>query len=203
MPHGACQTFRYNTLRTMQGREINLLGYLLLGLIQQKAASGYDLRKIFSGTPMGRFSDSPGAIYPALAKLEGAGLLAGRVEARRGLRQRKVLRITRTGLSELKAWLKRPVELDDVVRKLDVLMLRFAFLGNVLGDDAARRFLRQLEAHLKTHVASLKEFLEGHGPAMPVSGRLALESGAMGYEAQLRWASRAVVAYERLKEKVT
>ena len=40
--------------------------------------SGYDLRKIFTTTAMGSFSDSPGAIYPALARLEANGLVRER-----------------------------------------------------------------------------------------------------------------------------
>ena len=49
---------------------ISLLGFALLGLLHQKSASGYDLRKIFASTAMGTFSDSPGAIYPTLTMLE-------------------------------------------------------------------------------------------------------------------------------------
>ena len=46
------------------------LGYALLGLIHQQPLSGYDVKKIFASTPMAGFSDSPGAIYPALRRLE-------------------------------------------------------------------------------------------------------------------------------------
>src|SRR5260370_3518580 len=72
-------TLRYNTRRTMQ--EISLLAYALLGLLRQQPRSGYDLRKIFANTPMGTFSDSPGAIYPALQRLEKHGLVSSRVHA--------------------------------------------------------------------------------------------------------------------------
>ena len=49
---------------------VSLLGYALLGLLHQKPSSGYALRRVFATTPMGTFSDSPGAIYPALGRLE-------------------------------------------------------------------------------------------------------------------------------------
>ena len=58
----------------------SLLGFALLGLIFEQPRSGYDLRKIFTTTAMGSFSDSPGAIYPALARLEANGLVRGTVE---------------------------------------------------------------------------------------------------------------------------
>jgi len=46
----------------MEQSEVSVLGYALLGLLQQQDRSGYDLRKIFSTTPMKSFSDSPGSI---------------------------------------------------------------------------------------------------------------------------------------------
>jgi len=49
--------------------QITVLGYALLGLLQQKAQSGYELRKVFAETAMGNYSSSPGAIYPALERL--------------------------------------------------------------------------------------------------------------------------------------
>ena len=58
----------------MQSCDIPLLGHALLGLLHGSSLSGYDVRKIFTETPMGSFSNSPGAIYPALERLEKAGL---------------------------------------------------------------------------------------------------------------------------------
>lgn len=39
--------------------------------------SGYDLRKVFAETALGSYSSSPGAICPALARLEKQGLVIG------------------------------------------------------------------------------------------------------------------------------
>ena len=36
--------------------------------------SGYDLRKVFEETALGNYSSSPGAIYPALSRLEQQGI---------------------------------------------------------------------------------------------------------------------------------
>jgi len=56
-------------------------------LLWQSPRSGYDLRKFFSATPMMSFSDSPGAIYPALRRLEQRGFIRGQAE---GARRRKI-----------------------------------------------------------------------------------------------------------------
>src|ERR1022692_1610130 len=109
----------------MNPPKIPSLGYALLGLLQ-KPSSGYDLRKVFSSTSMKSYSDSPGAIYPALNRLERQGLIRGAIEEGSGLRRRQVFRLTPKGLSELKQWITRPVTREDLVRGQQDLMLRFA-----------------------------------------------------------------------------
>jgi|SRR5579862_4576022 len=177
--------------------EPTFLGYALLGLLEQNPCSGYDLRKVFALTPMMAFSDSPGAIYPALRRLEHGGWIRGWVENRAGLRRRKVFRPTPAGTEALKSWLGRPISRDDVIRGLDGLMLRFAFLDLVLGKESAVQFLKQLNKELRSHVPTLREFLRTRANDMPLSGRLALESGILGYEAQLEWTNQALARYRR------
>jgi len=174
---------------------LSLLSYALLGLLEQQPSSGYDLRKIFVQTPMWSYSDSPGAIYPALARLEKSGLIRGRVEASAGLRRRKVFRLTSAGTVELKKWLGKPVSREEVIRGMEELMLRFAFTERVLGSAAATQFLKDLEKALQSYVPTLREFLETQNEALPISGRLALESGIRGYESQLGWAKYAIAMY--------
>jgi DNA-binding PadR family transcriptional regulator len=176
---------------------LSLLGYALLGLLEPHPGSGYDLRKIFAQTPMWSYSDSPGAIYPALARLEKSGLVRGRVEASAGLRQRKIFRVTAPGMAELKKWLRKPVSRDQVIREMGELMLRFAFTERVLGSPAALQFLKDLEKELRRYVPTLREFLDAQKDAMPLSGRLALESGIRGYESQLSWTKYAIAMYAK------
>lgn len=189
-------TNRNATIRAVSRTEIALLGYALLGLLHQKPASGYDLRKIFTETPMAGYSNSPGAIYPALRRLEEQKLVRGSIEAASGLRQRKVFRVTPAGMTALKKWLTSPFDLEDVAKRLNELMLRFAFLDQVVGEAATLRFLQSFEAALNLYVPTLRGFLKEHGASMPASGRLALENGTLGYEAQLEWASRAIDFYK-------
>src|SRR3974377_2146876 len=121
----------------MKTTALPLLGYALLGLLHQKERPGYDLRKVFAETAMGNYSSSPGAIYPALERLEAGGLIRGKVEEAGRLRRRCVYRLSPKGLAELKKWLARPIERTDVLRGVPELMLRFAFLHPALGAGAA------------------------------------------------------------------
>jgi len=83
---------------------------------------------------MNTYSDSPGAIYPALRRLEQQGLIRGSIEESSGLRRRQMFRLTPQGLAALKHWINRPVVRADVIRGLDEVMLRFAFSEQGVGE---------------------------------------------------------------------
>jgi DNA-binding PadR family transcriptional regulator len=179
----------------------SLLGYALLGLLHQQPLSGYDLRKIFASTPIGEFSDSPGAIYPALRRLHERGLVRGEVQKSTGLRRRRVFRITPKGLASLKEWQTKPIVRDDMMRRSGELLLRFALMDQTFGPKQALAFLREFVGELSSYIPSLRQHLHAHANEMPLSGRLALESGIQDYEARLRWARKSIAAYKRRKKE--
>src|SRR5215467_2087122 len=181
-------------------KEISLLGYAVLGLLHQKARSGYDLRKIFASTPMGTFSDSPGAIYPALQRLEKQGLVRGQLQPSSGRRRRRVFRPTPSGKRSFRSWQTKAISQDDVVHRADELMLRFSFMDQTAGPVQAARFLSNLTRELRRYTPSLRQFLKAHASQMPLSGRLALESGVRSYEELLRWSRSSLAKYARMKK---
>ena len=172
-------------------RRLTNLEHLLLGLLHQKPASGYALRKSFIATPLGHYSDSPGSIYPALNRLRRRKLLRPiKVQPVSG-RGTLVFALTPLGLAELRSWLQRPVTLDEVRSDAGGIMLRFVFAAQVLGQGAARRFVLQLETCTNEIVRDLESYLAGPGQSHPLAARLALEQGLEAYHAQARWAARA------------
>jgi len=180
----------------MNRNKIPLLGYALLGLLHQVSLSGYGVRKMFSSSPMGSYSDSPGAIYPALQRLEKAGLIRGRVEDSSGLRRKKIYSPTNAGIAALKQWLKNPVTHEEVVRGVNELILRFSFMDPVIGEAATLQFLRALQIELQAYIPTLREYLNSYGTKMSQSGILALESGVRGYETLLEWCKHAITTYD-------
>jgi len=169
----------------------SLLGFALMGLLHERPQSGYDLRKVFAQTAMGSFSDSPGAIYPALRRLEKRGLVRGTVAESASSRKRRVFQVTANGLAELKAWLNRPVTRTDVMRGIGELMLRFAFMELALGAKRSAQFLKEYEEQLAAYLPELREFHNRQARSMRRSARLAFESGIEEYETRLRWARGA------------
>src|SRR5271167_52149 len=180
----------------MKREPTSVLGFALLGLVHQRPSSGYDLRKLFAETAMGSYSSSPGAIYPALERLEKRGLIKSAVEESSGLRRRRVYRVTAKGTRELKQWLSSPITRGGIVRGLAELMLRFAFMERALGAQASIQFLRNLKSELKAYIPTLKTFLRKNGPKMPMSAMLALDSGIRNYDALRRWTDYAIQTYE-------
>jgi DNA-binding PadR family transcriptional regulator len=171
-----------------------LLGLCLLGLVHQAPRSGYELRKVFAGTAMGSYSDSPGAIYPALRRLHGLGL----VSKRRGgsaRRPTEVFRPTRAGVAALRRWLARPVAADDVRRREGELALRFAFMGDLLRRRDVVAHLRALKREILAVLVETRSWRDAHGGEMAIHARLALDLGIARYGAWARWVTAALAAF--------
>jgi DNA-binding PadR family transcriptional regulator len=175
-----------------QKTDLSTLSLAILGLISQRPLTGYDLRKVFATTPMGHFSSSPGAIYPALRRIEEAGWIRSVSSGGQTRRQRVVYEITARGRNVLRERLSQPVTEEDVTWHMDDLMMRFAFMDGVVGREMAVRFLREFAARIDAHVADLRRYFEGARSILPACGRLAMENGIQGYEMNAQWARRAI-----------
>jgi len=171
---------------------LSTLSLAVLGLIQQKPRSGYDLRKVFSTTPMGHFSTSPGAIYPALKRIEKSGWVRGSIDHKRALRPRMVYRITAKGRDVLKQHLLQTVTQDDVIWRMDDLMLRFAFMDDVVGRECTLKFLAEFLAETKSYLCTLRQYQDQIKGTIPATARLAMENGINNYQMNVRWAERAI-----------
>jgi len=171
------------------------LEYALIGLIRQMPRSGYELRKVFVETAMAGYSGSPGAIYPALRRLEADSLIEGTEQPGGPGRPRREYRLTPAGEAVLQEWLAQPVTRDDVALRLDELMLRFAFLGYADSPGRTLDFLASLETRLDAFLDELQQQLEAIDAAsqhIPVThARLALEAAISSVADRLRWARGA------------
>jgi DNA-binding PadR family transcriptional regulator len=180
----------------MKARRITVLEFAILGLVSQKPRSGYELIKVFRETPLAHYSDSPGAIYPALARLEAAGLLRGKTERAHELRPRREFEPTQRGADELARWLRQRTSQEDVAHRMDEVMLRFAFMDAHLSAAECRAFLVELEKSMAAHLRDLKKYVRFVRDDVSRHGLLALDGGVMGCETQLRWVRRALAGYD-------
>lgn len=162
------------------------LGYVLLCEIRVQPRGGYALRRLFETTPLGIFSSSPGSIYPALRGLETRGLIRA-VGSGRGGR----FELTDEGEVLLAAWLAQPVTVEEVSGRIELCLLRFAFLEG--RSDAARSFLASFRSAAETRAAQLSGFLDSEaGRALTPHGRLAVRHGLAAMQTSARWAADAL-----------
>jgi DNA-binding PadR family transcriptional regulator len=166
------------------------LGHVLLGLLHQEPRSGYDLRKVVVSTPMSLFSDSPGAIYPALRTLQKAGLIVVEAASRVG-RRRSTFVPSGKGRAAFVAWLRQAPSHDDVTRLWPLMMLRLAFMDGLVPQTDIAAFLATLQTEMDAHATALDAFLARHEKLLPPAARLALESGIHDARGRVAWLTRA------------
>ncbi len=145
---------------------------------------------------MGHYSASPGAIYPALKRLEAQGLIEGVVDATRSMRPKRVFSPTARGTEIFREWLSREVTAEDVIWRLDELMLRFAFHSFLDDNRATLAFLIAFERGVLRYIEVLADQVHELPETVPIHGRLALESGVESYQAHARWIRRALMYFE-------
>lgn len=165
--------------------KLTTLDALLLFLVSHTGQSGYDIRRLFQSTPIGLFSDSPGAIYPAMARLEMRGVLTSNAEA--DGRRKRLYRRTERGDRALERWLTGPIEPDVVARRPQDLDLRFVMLAEQLGRDAAEAFLADYASAVQARHDQIQAFYDRPGAQMSRASRETMELGLRLDRARLGW----------------
>jgi DNA-binding PadR family transcriptional regulator len=176
------------------------LRFVLLGLIAQSPCSGYDIRKMFSISPLKMYCPSPASVYPALYRLREEGLIESAETAPATGRRKAIFRLTSAGLDIVQTWLAEPVVRDDVERNLAELQMKFALTGEIVGEAQAAKFLAELEREVSSYLRWLEDYADAVKDSMSITGLLSLECGIDGFRAQAQWARRALaILAERTK----
>jgi PadR family transcriptional regulator AphA len=162
--------------------DLTTLAALLLFLASGQ--SGYDIRLLFQATPLGLFSDSPGAIYPALGRLERRGLVVARAQA--SGRRRRTYSRTEAGEAALVAWLRAPVDPQVIARRPHEIELRYALIALHLGANDAARFLDEAAEAYRRRIAELEKFRD----ANRAMGEVSIDTLGLGislFQTRLSW----------------
>lgn len=172
-------------------QQISQLGYALLGLIAMKPSTGYELRKIFESSPMGRYSSSPGAIYPALKKLQQTRAVATKEIQGKTARAAQELSITSLGKKSLTAWMRTLPDSEDIGRDFDTVLLKFSYLDLLQDARFSNLYLDAIEEGLRDNLKTVQDFVNALPKQMPVHGRMSLDLGLATIRTQIRWARQA------------
>src|SRR5262245_5533011 len=117
------------------------LDYCVLGIIQREGpVTAYRVRSHFAASLTSAWSASSGSIYPAIRRLEQAGLV--RATATQDGRKTRALRVTAAGTKALRKWLANVTD-EMCGPTWDPIRTRVQFL-DVLDDRAARALLDRM-----------------------------------------------------------
>jgi DNA-binding PadR family transcriptional regulator len=127
----------------------NTLCYIMLGLLQIRPMSGYDIKQTFERAVASYWNAGTSQIYTTLKSLYKAGLIEVEVIVQTSRPNRKVYQLTETGQRELTRWQE-----EDVPERFtkDEFLAKLFFCGQT--DDGVAL------VHLRQHRKSLQEQLK-------------------------------------------
>lgn len=119
------------------------LPHALLGLLNYKPATGYDLKAAFENSINLFWNASLPQIYRTLSQMEKDGWLSFTVEHQEGKPSRKIYQLTDKGKKELRNWLTTPPEFTPTKNSLLVKL----FFGNQMDKKDLAANLRKWREH--------------------------------------------------------
>lgn len=183
------------------------LQHAVLGVLEARAMSGYELTRFFEASARWVWSAPQSQIYPLLRKLEADGLIVGEEQVRGERLKRTSYSLTALGHASLVDWLG---ETHDEPNARDPLLLKVLYF-DMADPDAAERVLLahigELEANIEQWSVHRARLLARDTPLLRERLRsrpeadhqriATLKAHVFGYlidSAQLRidWARRAI-----------
>lgn len=174
------------------------LEHAILGFLQYKPFTGYDLKKIFDTSVRHFWPADQSHIYRTLAKLAKQGLAEQEIVEQSDRPDRKVYHITPSGREELHRWLAGPFPMEEA-RSAPLVQVFFSGQlsdGEILAKfESAAAMMRQL---LETY-DQVPGLVEGYvrevdDPRESFFWMLTLDLGMRTMRANLEWAESVVEA---------
>ncbi len=172
------------------------LDYAILGFLNYRPLSGYDLKKRFDSTVQHFWNADQSQIYRTLARIIEQGWAEYETIEQDGRPARKVYHITPAGRDELHRWLAGPIPMPD--NHVDPLVQVF-FASQLTNEQLLEKF--------ETAAAMMRAGLERYEPIVQVirhqtqeiatprdafCWNLTLEFGMKTTQAQLEWAESII-----------
>ncbi len=104
----------------------------ILGLLNWKPLSGYDLKKMIAESDLFYWSGNNNQIYNSLVELHKGGLVSQETRLQESLPAKKIYTITEAGRAELRCWLLSDPELPEF---RDHFLIQLAWMDDLSGDE--------------------------------------------------------------------
>jgi DNA-binding PadR family transcriptional regulator len=160
------------------------LKHAILGLLDLRPMTGYDLKKTFDDTAQHFWAADRSQIYRTLATLNAEGLLDEHVIPQRSRPARHEYRLTEAGSAELDAWLRSPAPAE---LPREAFLTRIYFAGRAEDPKLVRALVEERRALVRQRLTAFQAL---ETPTTTYAERLralTLRNGIMHLEAELSW----------------
>lgn len=178
------------------------LSHAILGFLEYKPMSGYDLKKFFDQSITHFWSATQSHIYKALENLEKDGLVESEVIQQEGKPNRKQYQITDEGRGELLRWVSTPLPLE-ITREAWLIQVFFAH--GITNEDIVQLFEKRIEAireYLKQCQVAQAHIDENHEQVgierLRELWQLTLDYGTDYYENEIAWLEKTLPRVHKL-----
>lgn len=179
------------------------LEYAILGFLNYKPLSGYELKKLFDNTVRHFWHADQSQIYRTLAQLAQQGLAEIEVVEQSVRPDRKVYHITPQGQQALHHWLKEDFPQE---RSRSAPLVKVFFLGQLSDDEILAKFneaaaiFRHILEQYRQLPPQAQEYIDRvSSPREAYFWMLTLELGVKTMQAQLEWAENVIRYIEEQK----
>jgi len=177
------------------------LEHAMLGFLQHKPISGYDMKKMFDASVRHFWSADQSQIYRTLNKLTEAGFITMELVVHDTKPNSKVYHITEAGRAEFLNWLNEPVSM--VERRIPWLIQ--VFFAAKLPDDEIISIFKHIEVQIREKIEECKicRTLGSLSDEAAFTERdvffheLTYDYGLMLYDSILRWLEKTIEQIER------
>lgn len=160
----------------MKGRSV------ILGLLNKKARTGYELNEIFQSVFTHFFDGSFGMIYPTLRTLEKEKKIEKKVIYQEGKPNKNEFSITPEGEKEFLEYLSSKVAKE--IRKSDFLMR--LYFGEYLDDNKIILIIKKEIKDKEKMIEQLKNDYEKWGQRLTITQQLSFDIGIEQYKSEIK-----------------
>lgn len=183
------------------------LGNALLGLLNYRSMTGYDLKKTFDNTIDFFWSAQMSQIYRELNNLEKKGFVLSKIEAQEKRPDRKVYQLTEEGRNTFLNWLNKfPNQLSQNNRSR--FLMRVFFSSKIKLDELSfeiTRYKKEKENQLK-YLEKVQQGINDYSKDKKYKTEtfyweLILKKGNKDNSAEIEWAEECLQLIEEKKQK--
>lgn len=156
--------FKRKDIPDRNGGKSMSLAFGILGFLNYKPMSGYDLVKAFDSSVEFFWHAQNSHIYLELKKLEKQGYIKGETVIQEDRPNKKIYSITDSGREEFMAWLAKS-EGEEALHFKSAFLMKVFFGGNMPPEQSAemlRQFKAECESYLRK-MGSIPESIESYG----------------------------------------